>query len=165
MKKTIFTLMLTSGLMVCNAFAEEYYVLDYSMLTSYMNYNPKYDYYPGLMAKQSQGNTQTGLGSISSGASSQVAGLQAQLTQLKQQRDNLTRRLSSASLSEMMALTVQGNQLNTEIQNLEDRLTALTTGSAPVRVVNKTVVQQQSQLPTIRQPVSCTSTMTGFSCY
>lgn len=165
MKKTILILMLTSGLMVCNAFAEEYYVLDYSMLTNYMNYNQKYDYYPGLMANQSQGNVQTGLGSISNGTSSQVAALQAQLAQLKQQRNENTKSLMSGSISEMMTRSMQGNQLNTEIQNLEDRITALTTGSAPVRVVNKTVVQQQSQLPTIRQPISCTSTMTGFSCY
>ena len=146
MKKIVLTLMLTSGLMVCNAFAEEYYVLDYSMLTNYMNYNQKYDYYPGLMANQSQGNVQTGLGSISNGASSQVAGLQAQLTQLKQQRDNLTRKLSSASLSEMMALTVQVKQLSTEIQNLEDRLTTIMTGQAPVRIINNTVSQRPTQM-------------------
>lgn len=165
MKRTIIALLLSTGMMIGNAFAEEYYVLDYSMLTNYMNYNPKYDYYPGLMANQSQGNAQTGLGFISNGTSSQVSALQAQLAQLKQQRNENTKNLMSGSISEMMTRSMQGNQLNTEIQNLEDRLTALTTGSAPVRVVNKTVVQQQSQLPTIRQPISCTSTMTGLSCY
>ena len=126
-----------------SAFAETYHTLDYSMLNNYMNYNPKYDYYPGLMAQQSQSNNQNNSASSVSTAStnnaktSQIAELQAKLEQLKQQRNENTKNLMTGSLSDMMTRSVQGRQLNTEIQNLEDRLTTLMTGQAPVRVVNQ----------------------------
>lgn len=123
-----------------SAFAETYYTLDYSMINNYMNYNPKYDYYPGLMAQQSQNNNQNNLASsvsTNNAKTSQIAELQAKLEQLKQQRNENTKNLMTGSLSDMMTRSVQGRQLNTEIQNLEDRLTTLMTGQAPVRVVNQ----------------------------
>ena len=113
-------------------------IISYNPLTT--NYNPDYDYYPGLMAKQSQGSDQGVSGSTASVAnarSSQIAELQEKLEQLKQQRNENTKKLMNSSIGEMMTRSVQGNQLNTEIQNLEDRMTTLMTGQAPVRVVNQ----------------------------
>ena len=112
--------------------------ITYNPLTT--NYNPEYDNYPGLMANQSQGSDQTGSSSAATqgnAKSSQVVELQTRIAQLKQQRNDNTKNLMNGSISEMLTRSAQGNQLNTEIQNLEDRLTTLMTGQAPVRVVNQ----------------------------
>ncbi|WP_175789443.1 hypothetical protein [Burkholderia cenocepacia] len=112
--------------------------ISYNPLTT--NYNPDYDNYPGLMAKQSQVGDQAGstsTSSVTNAKSSQIAELQAKLEQLKQQRNENTKKLMNSSIGEMMTRSVQGNQINTEIQNLEDRLTTLMTGQAPVRVINQ----------------------------
>lgn len=112
--------------------------ISYNPLTT--NYNPDYDHYPGLMAKQGQGGSQgdsSYSGAPINAKASQIAELQAKLQQLKQQRNENTKSLMSGSLGDMMTRSVQGNQLNTEIQNLEDRLTTLMTGQVPVRVTNQ----------------------------
>jgi hypothetical protein len=117
--------------------------INYNPLTT--NYNPEYDNYPRLMATQSQGSDQAGSSSAATQInpkSSQVAELQTKIAQLKQQRNEKTKNLMNGSISEMLTGSVQGNQLNTEIQNLEDRLTTLMTGQAPVRVVNQTSPQR-----------------------
>jgi hypothetical protein len=144
MKKLAASILLL-GLLSTSQAEDSYYVpipslepISYNPLTT--NYNPNYDYYPGLMAMQSQGSNQGESGSIASAGnskSSQVAEMQAKLEQLKQQRNENTKNLMSGSLGDMMTRSMQGNQLNTEIQNLEDRLTTLMTGQAPVRVVNQ----------------------------
>lgn len=141
----ILTLAILSCLHVASHAEDSQYVpihnltpISYNPLTT--NYNPEYDYYPGLMAKQSQGGDQGGTGSAASvpnARPSQIAELQAKLEQLKQQRNENTKNLMNSSIGEMMTRSVQGNQLNTEIQNLEDRLTTLMTGQAPVRVINQ----------------------------
>lgn len=142
--KEIFTASLLFLLSVVQA-EETHYVpvpnlvpLSYNPLTT--NYNADYDYYPGLTAKQSQGGDQGASSSVASpvnAKSTQIADLQSKIAQLKQQRNENTKNLMTGSLSDMMTRSVQGNQLNTEIQNLEDRLTTLMTGQVPVRVVNQ----------------------------
>lgn len=118
--------------------------IKYNPLTT--NYNPEYDYYPGLMATQSQGSNQGDSGSLASSTnSSQVSQLQAKIAQLKQQRDENTKNLMNSNIGDFLTKSTQGNQLNTEIQNLEDRLTTLMTGQAPVRVVNQVRVVKQAE--------------------
>ncbi len=142
---TILTLAVLCFLQVSSHAEDSQYVpahnlipISYNPLT--INYNPDYDHYPGLMAKQSQGESQIGFsysGAQINAKESQIAELQAKLQQLKQQRNENTKSLMSGSLGDMMTRSVQGNQLNSEIQNLEDRLTTLMTGQAPVRVTNQ----------------------------
>ncbi len=95
------------------------------------------------MATQSQGSNQADSGSSPTNArSSQVAGLESRIAQLKQDRDAKTKQVFNSSLGESLTLSVQVRQLNTEIQNLEDRLTTLTTGQAPMRIVNQAATRR-----------------------
>lgn len=145
MKKLAASILLL-GLLSTSQAEDTYYVpipslepISYNPLTT--NYNPNYDYYPGLMAMQSQGSNQGGsgvVGSAGNSRSSQVSEMQAKIEQLKQQRDEKTKNLMNGSFADMLAGSTQVRQLNTDIQNLEDRLTTLTTGQAPVRIVNQT---------------------------
>ena len=142
MKKLAASILLL-GLLSTSQAEDTYYLpiqnlipIDYNPATT--NYNPQYDYYPGLMATQSQGSNQADSGSSPTNArSSQVAGLESRIAQLKQDRDAKTKQVFNSSLGESLTLSVQVRQLNTEIQNLEDRLTTLTTGQAPMRIVNQ----------------------------
>ncbi|MCP1401844.1 hypothetical protein [Achromobacter insolitus] len=142
MKKLAASILLL-GLLSTSQAEDTYYIpipslepISYNPLTT--NYNPSYDYYPGLMAMQSQGSNQADSGSSPTNArSSQVAGLESRIAQLKQDRDAKTKQVFNSSLGESLTLSVQVRQLNTEIQNLEDRLTTLTTGQAPMRIVNQ----------------------------
>ncbi|QIL69979.1 hypothetical protein G7048_06165 [Diaphorobacter sp. HDW4B] len=113
--------------------------ISYNPLTT--NYNPDYDYYPGLMAKQSQESNQGGSSSTASVAnakSSQIAEIQSQIAELKKQRNLPENDWSKVPMKDMFTAASRSRQINTDIQNLEDRLTTLTTGQAPVRVVNQT---------------------------
>lgn len=112
--------------------------ITYNPLTT--NYNHDYDNYPGLMTNQNQGSNQGDSGSLAASTnakSSQISDIQAKLAQLKQQRNENTKNLMNSDIGDFLTRSTQGNQLNTEIQNLEDRLTTLMTGQAPVRVVNQ----------------------------
>lgn len=143
MRRYLFPLLLSSILL--RAHAEVYWVLDYNMTTiSYnpatTNYNPKYDYYPGLIAMQSQGNNQAESGSAASpvnAKSSQIAEIQSQIAELKRQRNLPENSWSTVPIKDMFAAAARTRQINTDIQNLEDRLTTLMTGQAPVRVVTQ----------------------------
>lgn len=110
--------------------------ITYNPLTT--NYNPEYDNYPGLMATQSQGTNQVGSGTATSNAkSSQIAEIQSQISELKRQRSLPKNDPFSVPMTESFSAAARVRQINTDIQNLEDRLTTLMTGQAPVRVVNQ----------------------------
>lgn len=108
--------------------------ISYNPLTT--NYNPDYDYYPGLMARQSQGESSSVVGA-GNAKSSQIAEIQSQIAELKRQRNLPENDWSKVPMKDMFTAASRSRQINTDIQNLEDRLTTLTTGQAPVRVVNQ----------------------------
>ncbi len=115
--------------------------MTYNPLTT--NYNPEYDNYPGLMATQSQGSNQVDSGTAPSNAkSSQIAEIQSQISELKRQRSLPKNDAFSVPMTEAFSAAARTRQINTDIQNLEDRLTTLMTGQAPVRVVNQTSPQR-----------------------
>lgn len=108
--------------------------ISYNPLTT--NYNPDYDYYPGLMARQSQGEFSSVVGAANA-KSSQIAEIQSQIAELKRQRNLPENDWSKVPMKDMFTAASRSRQINTDIQNLEDRLTTLTTGQAPVRVINQ----------------------------
>lgn len=108
--------------------------ISYNPLTT--NYNPDYDYYPGLMARQSQGVSSSVVGAVNA-KSSQISEIQSQIAELKRQRNLPENDWSKVPMQDMFTAASRSRQINTDIQNLEDRLTTLTTGQVPVRVVNQ----------------------------
>jgi len=115
----------------------------YNPLTT--NYNPEYDNYPGLMATQGQRTNQAVSGTAPANAkSSQIAEIQSQISELKRQRNLPKNDAFAVPMTEAFTAASRAKQLNTEIQDLEDRLTTIMTGQAPlrVRVVNQASLQR-----------------------
>lgn len=133
---------LTASALSCSlSFADDQDAKFYNPVIS--NYNIKYDSYP--MSRRDVQEDQQVAGPVDS-KSAQIAQLQEQIAQLKQQRNENTKNFMNGSLGNMMSSAAHGNQLNTDIQNLEDRLTTLMTGQAPIRVVNQSAS---------RRPLNC----------